>query len=445
MIEEVKLPEISENVESGQVISVMVKVGDFIEKEQSLLELETDKAAFEVPCPLQGRITELPFKEGDTINVGQTIAKIDTAAKPGEAPPPPPKKEEVPSPPEKQTAETKPVSPQVPALSEIERIYPEGSKPAPAPSVAPSTGPVNAAPAVRQLARELGIDIHKVPPSASDGHISADDVKNYARSLITGAPAAVSPQVYPGGSVRPLPDFSVFGDIERKPITLTRKSIAAQLGYSWPLVPQVTQHDLADITDLEEFRAEYGPKVEKAGGKLTVTSILIRVIADALKQFPHFNASYDPATQELILKKYYHVAVAVDTDRGLLVPVIRDVDKKDILQLSVEVTKLAEKTRDKKVTPDDMQGGNFTVSNLGGIGGVGFTPIVYWPQLAILGVSRAHKQPFYKDNLCYPRLLLPLSLSYDHRVIDGAEAARFTRYVAEALEKPFLLAMQEGK
>jgi pyruvate dehydrogenase E2 component (dihydrolipoamide acetyltransferase) len=445
MIEEVKLPEISENVESGQVISVIAKVGDFIEKEQSILELETDKAAFEVPSTLQGRVAEITVKEGDTVNVGQTIAKIDTAAKPGEAPPPP-KKEEVPPPPkkdeesqtwlapgpvpgvEKSEPAAKPVSPQV---------YPGGSKPAPA----PSAGPVNAAPAVRQLARELGIDIHKVPPGAPDGHISADDVKNYASSLITGALAAAAPSQ----EVHLLPDFSVFGEVERKPITLTRKSIAAQLGYSWPLVPQVTHHDRADITDLEEFRAEYGSKVEKAGGKLTVTSILIRVIADALKQFPHFNASYDSTTQELILKKYYHVAVAVDTDRGLLVPVMRDVDKKDILQLSVEVTKLAEKTRDKKVTPDDMQGGNFTISNLGGIGGVGFTPIVYWPQLAILGVSRACKQPFYKDNLCYPRLLLPLSLSYDHRVIDGAQAARFTRYVAEALEKPFLLAMQEKK
>ncbi len=436
MIEEVKLPEISENVESGHVISVMAKVGDFIEKEQSLLELETDKAAFEVPCPLQGRITELTIKEGDTVNVGQTIARIDTAARPGEAPQPSPPVEEKKPAPEKPAPVTKQAPP-----------APEPAKPAkpapvaPKPSEPVATGPVNAAPAVRQLARELGIDIHKVPPSMPDEHISADDVKNYARSLITGAPAAASPSQ----EIRSLPDFSAFGQIERKPITLTRKSIAAQLGYSWPLVPQVTQHDLADITDLEEFRAEYGPKVEKAGGKLTVTSILIKIIADALKQFPEFNASFDPATQEMILKKYYHVAIAVDTDRGLLVPVIRDVDKKDILELSVEVTKLAEKTRDKKVTPDDMQGGNFTISNLGGIGGVGFTPIVYWPQLAILGVSRARKQPFYKDNLCYPRLILPLSLSYDHRAIDGAQAARFTRYVAEALEKPFLLAMHERK
>lgn len=441
MVEEVKLPEISENVESGQVISVMTKVGDFVEKEQSLVELETDKAAFEVPSPLQGLITEITVKEGDTVNVGQTIAKIDTDVKKGEVPSPPKKDEEsqtrlAPGPvPGVEEKEPAPAAKQTPPA-------PEPSKPAEPTPAAPSAGPVNAAPAIRQLARELGIDIHNVPPGASDGHISADDVKNYARSLITGAPAA---SAAPSQEVRPLPDFSVFGEVERKPITLTRKSIAAQLGYSWPLVPQVTQHDRADITDLEEFRAEYGPKVEKAGGKLTVTSILIKVIADALKQFPHFNASYDPATQELILKKYYHVAVAVDTERGLLVPVIRDVDKKDILELSVEVSKLAEKTRDKKVTPDDMQGGNFTISNLGGIGGVGFTPIVYWPQLAILGVSRAYKQPFYKDNMCYPRLLLPLSLSYDHRVIDGAQAARFTRYVAEALEKPFLLAMQERK
>jgi pyruvate dehydrogenase E2 component (dihydrolipoamide acetyltransferase) len=439
MIEEAKLPEISENVESGQVISVMVKVGDFVEKDQSLLELETDKAAFEVPSPLQGRITELPVKEGDTINVGQTVAKIDTAAKPGEQPPP--------------AAQVKPAAAAQPASQKETTPAPLVKQPSPAPAkpakpTAPGqptapAGPVNAAPTVRQLARELGIDINKVPPSASDGHISADDVKNYARSLITGAPAG--PVVAAAQPSRPLPDFSQFGDIERKPITLTRKSIAAQLGYSWPLVPQVTHHDLADITDLEEFRAEYGPKVEKAGGKLTVTSILIKVIADALKQFPMFNASYDPVTQELILKKYYNVAVAVDTDRGLLVPVIRDVDEKDILELSVEVTQLAEKTRNKKVMPEDMQGGNFTISNLGGIGGAGFTPIVYWPQLAILGVSRARKQPFYKDNMCYPRLILPLSLSYDHRVIDGAEAARFTRFVAETLEKPFLLAMQEKK
>ena len=439
MIEEVKLPEISENIESGQVISVMVKAGDFVEKDQSLLELETDKAAFEVPSPLQGLITELSVKEGDTLNVGQTIVKIDTDAKPGEAAPPQ-VQEKAPAPktPEPKTEEPTSIEPT--AVEE----KPEPVRPvAPVQSTAASAGPVNAAPAVRQLARELGIDINKVPSSGTGGHISADDVKNYARSLISGSAAA--PVSAPSRESRPLPDFSQFGKIERKPITLTRKSIAAQLGFSWPLVPQVTQHDHADITDLEEFRAEYGPKVEKAGGKLTVTSILLKVIADALQQFPRFNASFDPATGELILKKYYNVAIAVDTDRGLLVPVIRDVDKKDILQLSVEISKLAEKTRDKKVMPEDMQGGNFTISNLGGIGGVGFTPIVYWPQLAILGVSRAHKQPLYKDNMCYPRLVLPLSLSYDHRVIDGAEAARFTRYIAEALEKPFLLAMQEGK
>jgi pyruvate dehydrogenase E2 component (dihydrolipoamide acetyltransferase) len=439
MIEEVKLPEISENVESGQVISVMARVGDFVEKDQSLLELETDKAAFEVPCPTQGKITELNAKEGDTLNVGQVIAKVDTDAKAGEAAPTPTEeKKSIPEEPETKKEDTESKKPEA-----VEEKKKEPAQPTVVQSTAASTGPINAAPAVRQLARELGIDINKIPSGNASGHISIEDVKNYARSLISGAAVTSVPGV--SQEVRPLPDFSQFGEIERKPVSLTRKSIAAQLGYSWPLVPQVTQHDQADITDLEEFRAEYGPKVEKAGGKLTVTSILLKVIADALQEFPRFNASFDPMTQELILKKYYNIAVAVDTDRGLLVPAIRDADKKDILELSVEVSKLAEKTRDKKVMPEDMQGGNFTISNLGGIGGFGFTPIVYWPQVAILGVSRAHKQPLYKDNMCYPRLVLPLSLSYDHRVIDGAEAARFARYIAEALEKPFLLAMQEGK
>lgn len=439
MAENVKLPEISENVESGQVISILVKVGDFVEKEQSLLELETDKAAFEVPSPMQGKITEISVKEGDTVKVGQSIAKIDTNAKPGEEPPAEqkkpaaeqPKKEKAPEKPAAQKQEKQPVE--------------KPTIPSPAKSAAAATGPKDAAPAVRQLARELGLDINSVPPSSSDRHVSADDVKNYARSLITGSGVSQQGAATAEKTARPLPDFSQFGDIERKAISATRKAIASQLGYSWPLVPQVTHHDQADITDLEEFRAEYAPQVEKAGGKLTVTSILLKVIADALKEFPDFNASYDPASQEMIMKKYFHIAIAIDTDRGLLVPVIRDVDKKGILELSVEITKLAEKTRDKKVMPEDMQGGNFTISNLGGIGGVGFTPIVYWPQLAILGVSRARKQPLYKDNMCSPRLVLPLSLSYDHRVIDGAQAARFTRYVVEALEKPFLLAMQEGK
>jgi len=241
-----------------------------------------------------------------------------------------------------------------------------------------------------------------------------------------------------------LPDFTKWGNVEKKAMTTTRKKIVDTPRYTWSNVPQVTQYDQADITVLEEFRRQYSQKVEEAGGKLTITSILLRVVALALKEFPIFNASLDTEREEIIYKKYYHIAVAVDTDRGLLVPVIRDVNKKNILELSVELTELAEKARQHKVTPDDMVGGNFTISNLGGIGGTNFAPIIYWPQVAILGVARASQRPVYISGRFEPRLILPLSLSYDHRIIDGTESSRFLRWVAEALEKPFLLAIQEA-
>ena len=240
-----------------------------------------------------------------------------------------------------------------------------------------------------------------------------------------------------------LPDFTKFGDIERKPLTITRKKIAENVTYAWSNVPQVTQYDKADITDLQKFRIQYSEKVEQAGGKLTITSILLKVVASALKAFPKFNASLDTTNEQIIYKKYYNVGVAVDTDRGLLVPVVRDVDKKNVLQLSVELTEIAERTRNRRITPEAMMGGNFTVSNLGGIGGTNFSPIIYWPQVAILGLSRASEEPTVKNGLVYPRLILPLSLSYDHRIIDGADGIRFLKYIVQVLEQPFLLAMQE--
>ena len=442
MIEEVKLPEISENVESGEVISVLVSVGDIIKKDDPLIELETDKAAFEVPSTSSGMIIELLVQAGDTINLGDTIVKIDTEAKPGDKPTAAP----VASVP---TARTKPLpkpEPEPVEISPAPALKSKHEPKSPEQPAAQTTGDTEAvaAPAVRQLARELGIDINKVPPSGPEGHVTTDDVKAFAKSLINSTPnPSAATTARPGADNWPLPDFSHFGDIERKSISSTRKAIAAQLGYSWPLVPQVTHHDQADITELEEFRNEYGEKVKAAGGKLTVTSILLKVVANALAEFENFNVSFDPAAKELIYKKYCHIAVAVDTDRGLLVPVVRDCDKKDILQLAVELTKISEKTRNHEVSMNDLQGGCFTISNLGGIGGTGFTPIVYWPQVAILGVSRSVKTTAFKDGLCTPRIILPLSLSYDHRVIDGAQAARFVRYVAETLEKPFMLALRE--
>ena len=306
---------------------------------------------------------------------------------------------------------------------------PEAKKPAAAVPVSPS---------VRHLANELGVDIEKIRGTGPDGRITEDDIKQYARQIISGAPATLE-----AAPALPLPDFTKWGPVEREAMTTTRKKIAETLSFAWRTIPHVAHFDHADITALEEFRKEYAQKVEQAGGKLTITAILLKVVAEALKLFPKFNASVDTDSQEIIYKKYYHISVAVDTDRGLLVPVVRDVDKKTILQLAVELTQLSARTRARQISPDEMVGGNFTISNLGGIGGTNFAPIIYWPQVAILGISRAASQPVYLDGQFVPRLILPLSVSYDHRIIDGSEAARFLRWIADALEKPFLLVMQQ--
>jgi pyruvate dehydrogenase E2 component (dihydrolipoamide acetyltransferase) len=292
---------------------------------------------------------------------------------------------------------------------------------------------------VRRLARELGIDINEVVGSEPGGRVSEEDVRNYARSIILNVtrlrPAAV-------GGAHPLPDFSKWGEIERKPMSGIRRKTAAALSEAWQTIPHVTHFDHADITELEELRQRFGKKAEEAGGKLTITAIALKVVASALKVFPQFNASVDASTEEIIYKKYFNIGVAVDTDRGLLVPVIRDADKKNILELAVELTELSEKARDRKITIEEMQGGSFTITNLGGIGGVNFSPIINTPEVAILGVARAAHQPVFVDGQIAPRLMLPLALSYDHRLIDGADAARFLRWVAEALQQPLLLALE---
>ena len=442
MVEEIRLPEISENVESGEVIEILVEVGDFIEVEQPVVELETEKAAFEVPSPVSGKVVEINVGQWQKVKVGQTIIRVDTKAQREQeklAPAKESKPEKKEPAAEKRTVE-KPPGERVPEeaeskepAGEAEEVELAGKK------SGPTIATASASPSVRQLARELGIDINEVSGSGPGGRISADDVKKYAKTLLAGAPMD-----RPAKESKALPDFTKWGNVEKKAMTTTRKKIVDTPRYTWSNVPQVTQYDQADITVLEEFRRQYSQKVEEAGGKLTITSILLRVVALALKEFPIFNASLDTEREEIIYKKYYHIAVAVDTDRGLLVPVIRDVNKKNILELSVELTELAEKARQHKVTPDDMVGGNFTISNLGGIGGTNFAPIIYWPQVAILGVARASQRPVYISGRFEPRLILPLSLSYDHRIIDGTESSRFLRWVAEALEKPFLLAIQEA-
>ena len=296
-----------------------------------------------------------------------------------------------------------------------------------------------APPSVRRLARELGVDINEVEGSGPGGRITEDDVKAHVRLTMT-TPGAVRPTApAPAAS---LPDFSKWGEVERQPMRAVRRKTAEHLSYAWSTIPHVTHFDKADITELEQTRKRYESKAEAGAAKLTVTAIVVKVAAAALKMFPQFASSLDMPREELIYKKYCHIGVAVDTDRGLLVPVIRDVDKKNILEVSAELAQLAERARNRKITPEDMEGGVFTISNLGGIGGTHFSPIVNSPEVAILGIARARMEPVFLNGMFQPRLMLPLSLSYDHRVIDGADAARFLRWVAEALEQPSLLLLE---
>jgi pyruvate dehydrogenase E2 component (dihydrolipoamide acetyltransferase) len=438
MIEEIRLPEISENVDSGDVIRLLVKIGDRIEVDQPVVELETEKASFEVPSPVKGKVVEISVKEGQNVKVGQVLLKVDTEAaqevKPAEpapetqeAKPPaeePPREEKAPP---KETPKPAPPEPQAAA-----RRRPHAEKPGP-------SGPVAAAPSVRQLARELGIDIGDVAASGEAGRVTAEDVKEHARRIIAATAGAPPSGVAP--AFKPLPDFSAWGEIERQKVSTIRKKIADTLSCTWATVPQVTQYDQADITGLEESRKRY---VQPTGRKLTVTAIVLKVAAKALKAFPVCNAVFDPQREEIIYRRYCHISVAVDTDRGLLVPVIRDVDKKGILELSDELNDLAERTRQHKVAPDEMGGGGFTVTNLGGIGGTAFAPILYWPQSAILGIARASMQPVVRDGRIEGRMILPLSLSYDHRIIDGAEGVRFLRFIVNTLENPLRLALDEN-
>ncbi|MBD3276518.1 MAG: branched-chain alpha-keto acid dehydrogenase subunit E2 [Candidatus Marinimicrobia bacterium] len=467
MAKEFKLPELGENVEAGDIVDILVGEGDSVNEDQTLLEIETDKAVIEVPAPFEGKIEKVHVSKGDSVDVGQLIftyepgaageAAEETEAEPeAEKAEQAEKEEEAETTPaaEEKTAEEETAEEETEKQPEPEEKVSEAKKTGKKPGM---PGPdqdkrqiiesakgrklVPAAPSVRRFAREIGIDIHEVPGSGDNGRISIDDVKQYSKQLNQqGGRAAAA-----GGTALPtpeLPDFSKWGEIEREPMSNVRKKTAEHMTNSWTPVPHVTNHDKADITDLEELRKKWGKKAEKAGGKLTYTAILLKIAAAALKKFPQFNTSIDMQKQEVIYKKYINIGIAVDTDRGLLVPVIRDVDQKNIIDLSVELSEIAEKARNKKISPDDLNGGNFSISNLGGIGGHAFTPIVNQPEVAILGVSRGSMEPVYIDGEFQPRLKLPLSLSYDHRMIDGADAARFLRWVCEALEEPLLMAME---
>jgi pyruvate dehydrogenase E2 component (dihydrolipoamide acetyltransferase) len=440
MASEIKLPQLGENLTGGDVLDVKVKEGDTVTQGQPLLEVEAEKSTVEVPAPLAGRVAKLLVKKGDNIQVGQALCVIDEASgSPSgskEAPVREAKRSEpdtAPERPGKTERETRPptgngqgAEPKVPAQESRPRT------PAPA-TPAPALGKLVAAgPATRRLARELGVELSQVQGSAPGGRVTPEDIKAYVKQLAAGtAPGrATGPVAAP-----PLPDFERWGHVECRPLDGIRRKTAEQMSLSWSLIPHVTQHDLADITDLEAFRKQQ----EGKGPKLTVTAFVLKAAAIALKQFPQFNSSLDLATNQLIVKRYYHVGVAVDTDRGLLVPVLRDVDQKSVTELAQELTDIAERARQKKIPLEEMRGGTFTITNLGGIGGTAFTPIVNYPEVAILGLSRSRLQPVVRNGQIVPRLLMPLSLSYDHRVIDGADAARFTRRLADMLENPIVM------
>lgn len=455
MATEFKLPELGENIDSGVVTKLLVSVGDRIVNDQPVLELETDKAVIEVPSGVSGVVTQLFVKEGEKATVGQLILTVEPAAARPTVVPEVVKPASEPSPDATEHAAGKRARPSVPAPEErIPTAPPRATPPEPirAPAEAnvvslvprveasaePRPEPAPAAPSVRRLARELGVDINQVTGSGPAGQITAEDVKEYVRQLMTGGLRAAG-----GPTLTAVPEYSRWGEIERAPMSSVRRKTAEHMASAWANIPHVTQHDQADITQLEQLRQRFAAKVQAAGGKLTVTAVLMKVVASALKRFPQFNASLDLSHQTIVYKKYIHIGVAVDTDRGLLVPVIRDVDRKNVVELSVELAAAAERARTKKTTLDELQGGTFTITNLGGIGGTAFTPIVNEPEVAILGVARARMEPVYINGGFEPRLMLPLSLSYDHRLIDGADAARFLRWVAEALEQPFVL-MLEG-
>jgi pyruvate dehydrogenase E2 component (dihydrolipoamide acetyltransferase) len=423
------------------VIEVLVAVGDTVKKDQGLVTLESDKATMEVPSSVAGVVKELKVKVGDTLSQGAVVAIIEAE---GAAAPAPSKAAAAAAPAAAETA-TKvepvavPAQPDKLAAREIASAGTPSSPPVQfnADGVLPAKVPY-ATPAVRVFARELGVDLLQINGTEKGGRITKGDVQKFVKAALSGGvPAATGGAVAAGGGLNLLPwpkvDFSKFGETEVQPLSRIKKISGANLARNWAMIPHVTQFEQADITDLEGLRVALNKENEKAGIKLTMLAFLIKASAAALKKFPEFNASLDASGENLTLKKYFHIGFAADTPNGLVVPVIRDVDKKGVVQIAQETGELAKKARDGKLGPADMSGGCFSISSLGGIGGTAFTPIVNAPEVAILGVSKSSIQPVWNGKEFAPKLMLPLSLSYDHRVIDGALAARFTTYLSQVL------------
>jgi pyruvate dehydrogenase E2 component (dihydrolipoamide acetyltransferase) len=497
---EIKLPEMGEGIDAGTVVRILVKPGDTVAENQGLMELETDKALVEVPADSAGTVSAVLVKEGDKVKVGSTLVTLDggteakaaSAASEAQAGGQPTEADNAAATTTRQEqvaagqssakqtkgggkgesdaeGEQAAAAGGSPELNTIEHAKSSngqaptagavGAAPAQPSSTPPNTEQkssgkegradatatnatgssdeiIPAGPMTRRIARELNIDLRRLKGSGQNGRITPEDVYAAAREQMQ-RPAGVS-----GGVALPeLPDFAKWGSVERQAMTQVRRLTAEHMALSWRTVPHVTQFEKIDITDLEELRKRYEPDMEKGGGKFTLTVPIIRAVVSALKAYPQFNSSLDEASGEIVYKQYYNIGIAVDTERGLLVPVLRDADRKDFPQLSLELVELADRARSGKIDVEDLRGGTFTISNQGGIGGAEFTPIVNWPEVAILGLGRARKEPAIVGDTVKPRLIMPVGLSYDHRVIDGAMAARFIRRLKESLETPERLLM----
>ena len=435
---EARVPDIGDFTDIP-VIEILVAVGDTVAKDQGLATLESDKATMEVPAPFAGVVRELKVKLGDSVSEGSVVAMIEPAeaGEAAAAAPPVPKPDVDPLPP----APAPPApAPSAPAPAAATAAAPMGAGLPPvrfeADAVLPDKVP-HASPAVRLFARELGVDLSRVAGSARGGRITKEDVRGFVKAAMQGGASLGGATVASGSGLQLLPwpkvDFAKFGEIEVRDLSRIKKLSGANLARNWAMIPHVTQHDEADITDLEALRVQLNKEHEKAGVKLTMLAFLMKAVVALLKQYPDFNASLDETGEKLVLKKYFHIGFAADTPNGLVVPVIRDVDRKGVIEIARETSELAKKARDGKLGPADMSGGCFSISSLGGIGGTGFTPIVNAPEVAILGVSKSSIKPVWDGQQFQPKLMLPLSLSYDHRVIDGAAAARFAASLAQLL------------
>jgi len=479
MTVEFRLPDLGEGIDEADILTVLVHEGDAVEVDQAVVTIETEKATVDVPSSVAGKVAQIHVSNGETVRPGQVLLTLEEVGAEAATPAPRPAEpveqtgaverssaeprgetpqpetapvEETPAelslerPPEGPPAPTPSPPPPPPEAPAPERPQPPAE---PAPPPPPSEGaPVFAAPSVRQFAREIGIDIREVVGSGPGGRIDEEDVKRHARSRPAVAQPAASPAEEagpPSTALTPapaLPDFSQFGPVDREPLSRFRRTVARNMTTTWDNIPHVTLFHTADVTELEEVRRRYRDRAREAGGNLTLSVVLLKIVAAALKANPRINSSLDLETNELILKRYYHIGMAVDTERGLAVPVIRDVDEKNIIELAVEMAGIAERARENKLTLDEMRGATFTISNLGSLGTGHFTPLINWPEVALLGVGRAEQVPVYVEDELQRRLRLPLSLSHDHRVVDGADGARFLNWIADAIREPLRVVME---